>query len=127
MVNMMSEMKFTKDHEWLLINGSQATVGITEFAQEQLGDVVFVELPEVGSEYDQGDEVAVIESVKAAGEIVAPLAGTVVDVNEELADNPELVNESPLQDGWFVKIQLKDGVDLSELMTEEQYKEFTAD
>ncbi|WP_363323482.1 glycine cleavage system protein GcvH [uncultured Pseudoteredinibacter sp.] len=124
---MMSEMKFTKDHEWLLINGSQATVGITEFAQEQLGDVVFVELPEVGSEYDQGDEVAVIESVKAAGEIVAPLAGTVVDVNEELADNPELVNESPLQDGWFVKIQLKDGVDLSELMTEEQYKEFTAD
>nr|WP_299768279.1 glycine cleavage system protein GcvH [uncultured Pseudoteredinibacter sp.] len=123
----MSEMKFTKDHEWLLINGSQATVGITEFAQEQLGDVVFVELPEVGSEYDQGDEVAVIESVKAAGEIVAPLAGTVVDVNEELADNPELVNESPLQDGWFVKIQLKDGVDLSELMTEEQYKEFTAD
>lgn len=127
MVNMMSEIKFTKDHEWLLINGSQATVGITEFAQEQLGDVVFVELPEVGSEYDQGDEVAVIESVKAAGEIVAPLAGTVVDVNEELADNPELVNESPLQDGWFVKIQLKDGADLSELMTEEQYKEFTAD
>ena len=127
MVNMMSEMKLTKDHEWLLINGSQATVGITEFAQEQLGDVVFVELPEVGSEYDQGDEVAVIESVKAAGVIVAPLAGTVVDVNEELADNPELVNESPLQDGWFVKIQLKDGVDLSELMTEEQYKEFTAD
>ncbi|WP_353408322.1 glycine cleavage system protein GcvH [Pseudoteredinibacter isoporae] len=123
----MSDLKFTKDHEWLLISGSQATVGITEFAQEQLGDVVFVELPDVGSEYSQGDEVAVIESVKAAGEIVAPLAGTVVEVNEELADNPELVNESPLQDGWFVKMQLSDGVDLSELMSESEYQEFTAE
>ncbi|GAA6152778.1 glycine cleavage system protein GcvH [Pseudoteredinibacter isoporae] len=127
MVMMMSDLKFTKDHEWLLISGSQATVGITEFAQEQLGDVVFVELPDVGSEYSQGDEVAVIESVKAAGEIVAPLAGTVVEVNEELADNPELVNESPLQDGWFVKMQLSDGVDLSELMSESEYQEFTAE
>ncbi|MBB6521706.1 glycine cleavage system protein GcvH [Pseudoteredinibacter isoporae] len=123
----MSDLKFTKDHEWLLISGSQATVGITEFAQEQLGDVVFVELPEVGSEYSQGDEVAVIESVKAAGEIVAPLAGKVVEVNEELADNPELVNESPLQDGWFVKMELNDGVDLSELMSESEYQEFTAE
>ncbi|WP_221450558.1 glycine cleavage system protein GcvH [Pseudoteredinibacter isoporae] len=127
MVMMMSDLKFTKDHEWLLISGSQATVGITEFAQEQLGDVVFVELPEVGSEYSQGDEVAVIESVKAAGEIVAPLAGKVVEVNEELADNPELVNESPLQDGWFVKMELNDGVDLSELMSESEYQEFTAE
>ncbi len=127
MVMMMSDLKFTKDHEWLLISGSQATVGITEFAQEQLGDVVFVELPEVGSEYSQGDEVAVIESVKAAGEIVAPLAGTVIEVNEELAENPELVNESPLQDGWFVKMQLNDGVDLSELMSESEYQEFTAE
>lgn len=127
MVMMMSELKFTKDHEWLLIDGSKATVGITEFAQEQLGDVVFVDLPEVGTSYAQGDEVAVIESVKAAGEIVAPLAGTVLEVNDDLSESPELVNESPLQDGWFVKMELDADVDLSELMSESEYKEFTAE
>lgn len=123
----MSDVKYTKDHEWLVINGSEATVGITDFAQAQLGDVVFVELPELESSFDAGDEAAVIESVKAAGEIVAPLAGSIIAVNEKLADDPELVNQDPMGEGWFFKMQLAEGVDLSELMTEEAYQALVAE
>lgn len=123
----MSEVKYTKDHEWVVINGSEATVGVTDFAQAQLGDVVFVELPEIDAQFEAGDEVAVIESVKAAGEIVAPLTGMITAVNEKLADDPELVNQEPMGDGWFFKMHLADDVDLSELMSEAAYQELVAD
>jgi len=123
----MSEVKYTKDHEWVVINGSEATVGVTDFAQAQLGDVVFVELPEIDTQFEAGDEVAVIESVKAAGEIVAPLTGMITAVNEKLADDPELVNQEPMGDGWFFKMHLADDVDLSELMSEAAYQELVAD
>ena len=102
----MGETVYTKDHEWLVIVDGVATIGVTEFAQEQLGDVVFVELPDIGALLTEGDEVVVIESVKAAGEINAPINGTVVAVNEILADEPELLNSSPEEGGWMFKVTL---------------------
>lgn len=120
----MSALKYTKDHEWLSLEGDVATVGITDYAQEQLGDVVFVELPEEGQELTQGDEAAVIESVKAAGEINAPVSGTVVGVNEVLADAPDTVNQDPTGDGWFFKIRIDGELDAGELLDEEAYNTF---
>ena len=110
----MGEKIYTRDHEWLDITDGIATIGITEFAQEQLGDVVFVELPEVDALLAEGDEVAVIESVKAAGEINTPLSGTVVGVNTALIEEPELLNSSPQKDGWIFKLALDEGYDVSE-------------
>lgn len=119
----MSNVKFTEDHEWLAIEGDVATVGITDYAQSQLGDVVFVELPESGTEFEAGAEAAVIESVKAAGEIAMPVAGTVVEVNEALVDEPELVNSDPMGSGWFFKVKLAETAGLDSMMTEAQYRE----
>lgn len=115
---------FTKDHEWLSVEGNVATVGITDYAQAQLGDVVFVELPDVGKALTKGGEAAVVESVKAASEVYAPVDGTVADVNQAIADNPALVNEAPQGDGWFVKIELSDAGQLDGLMDETAYKAF---
>lgn len=120
----MSALKYTKDHEWLSLEGDVATVGITDYAQEQLGDVVFVELPEEGQELTAGEEAAVIESVKAAGEINAPVSGTVVAVNEVLADAPDTVNQDPIGDGWFFKVRIECDLDESEFLDEEAYKTF---
>ena len=120
----MGETVYTKDHEWLVIVDGVATIGVTDFAQEQLGDVVFVELPDIGALLTEGDEVAVIESVKAAGEINAPINGTVVGVNEILADEPELLNSSPEEDGWMFKVTLDEDYDISELMNKAEYQDY---
>ena len=117
----MSDLRFTEDHEWLRVEGDIATVGITDYAQEQLGDLVFVEVPDVGKELGKGDDAAVIESVKAASEIYAPVAGEVTEVNEALADNPSLVNEDPEGKGWFYKMRIKDPSELETLMDKAAY------
>lgn len=121
----MSNVKFTKDHEWVRLDeDGNATVGITTFAQEQLGDLVFVELPGIGKAFQHGEEAAVIESVKAAGEIRMPLAGSIVAVNELLNDTPSKVNEDPQGDGWFFRIQIADAGAFEALMDEPAYAAF---
>lgn len=115
-------MKFTEDHEWLSLEGDVVTVGITLHAAEQLGDVVFVELPEAGDEFEVGAEVATIESVKAASEINAALAGEIVEVNENIVANPALVNEDPEGEGWFFKMKIEDASALDEFLDEDAYK-----
>jgi glycine cleavage system H protein len=120
----MMSKKFTKDHEWISLDGDVATVGITNYAQEQLGDVVFVEVPETGQQVAQGDDAAVVESVKAASEVYAPLSGEVVEGNAALEATPELVNQSPDNEGWFFKMKLSDAGELDELMDEAAYDAF---
>jgi len=120
----MSEMKFTVDHQWIrLEEDGIATIGITDYAQGQLGDVVYVELPEVGRELGMGDEVAVVESVKATGEVKMPLTGTVLAVNENLGDEPEIVNADPEGDGWFIRISINHPGEVEELMDDSAYNE----
>ncbi len=116
-------MKYTEDHEWLRAEGDIVVVGITEHAAEQLGDVVFVELPEAETQVAKGDDIVVIESVKAASDIVAPLDGEIVEVNADLADNPGLVNEDPTGKAWFFKIKVDDLGQLDGYMTEDEYQE----
>ena len=120
----MSEMKFTEEHEWLRVEGDLVVVGITEHASEALGDVVFVELPEPETVVAKGDEICVIESVKAASDILAPIDGEIVEVNETLADNPGLVNEDPLGTAWFFKMKVEDMGQLDGFMSEDEYKDF---
>lgn len=117
---------FTEDHEWLDLDGDTATVGITEYAQSQLGDIVFVETPEAGKTVSKGDDAAVVESVKAASDVYAPVDGTVVEGNPALADNPALVNEDPEGEGWFFKLTLSDTSQVESLMDEAAYKDFVA-
>ncbi|KRS11487.1 glycine cleavage system protein H [Roseovarius atlanticus] len=117
-------MKYTEEHEWLDQDGDIVTVGITSHAAEQLGDIVFVELPEVGAEVTKDDEIVVIESVKAASDILAPLDGEIVEVNEVLADTPSKVNEDPEGDGWFFKIKPSDTSPMDDYMDEAAYKAF---
>lgn len=122
----MSTVKFTEDHEWVLIEGDVATIGISNYAQEQLGDVVFVELPDIGKELAKGDEAAVVESVKAASEVYAPISGEVLEINSVLDETPAQVNEDAEGTGWFVKMKLSDADELEELMDEAAYNTFTA-
>jgi glycine cleavage system H protein len=117
-------VRYTKDHEYIRVEGDIAVVGITDYAQEQLCDVVFVELPEVGKTVAKGNEAAVVESVKAASEIFAPVSGEVVAVNSALEGAPGTVNEDPSGKGWFLKLKLTDPAELESLMTEQQYQEF---
>jgi len=123
----MSERKYTDQHEWLQADGDVITVGITDFAQSELGDIVFVELPEVGTTLTAGEEVIVIESVKAAGEVGSPLDGVVESVNDVLADAPETINEDPLNGGWLIKVRTDETPDLSGFMDEAAYTSFTED
>jgi glycine cleavage system H protein len=123
----MDQVVYTKDHEWLKIAGNLVTIGITQFAQEQLGDVVFIELPEVGGELIAGDEAAVIESVKAAGEIEVPIDGVVVAVNEALVDQPDLLNSAPETEGWIFQLTPSEDVEISNFMDAEQYQQFIQD
>lgn len=116
-------MKYTEDHEWLRVEGDVVIVGITEHAAEQLGDVVFVELPEAETQVTKGDDIVVIESVKAASDIVAPLDGEIVEVNDDLADNPGLVNEDPTGNAWFFKIKVEDLSQMDGYMSEEEYQD----
>ena len=120
----MSDLRFSEEHEWVSVDGDVATVGISNFAQEQLGDVVFVELPEVGRSVNRGDEIAVVESVKAASEIYTPLTGEIVEVNVALAGEPAKVNESPEADGWFFRLRMSDASQLDDLMDAAAYKTF---
>jgi glycine cleavage system H protein len=120
----MSELRFTKDHEWVRFDGDVATVGITDHAQTALGDVVFVELPEVGRVVSGGEACAVVESVKAASDIYAPLAGRIVEVNAALADNPGLVNAEPTGEGWFFRIEPANPAEAEALMDETAYAAF---
>lgn len=117
-------MKFTEEHEWLLVDGDVVIVGITAHAAEQLGDVVFVELPETGIEVSKDEEVVVIESVKAASDILAPLDGEIVEVNEAIVADPGKVNEDPEGDAWFFKMKIEDMSEMDELMDEAAYKKF---
>ena len=121
----MSGLQYSDEHEWVIVEGDIATIGISDYAQEQLGDVVFVELPEVGKSVSRGDEIAVVESVKAASEIYSPVSGEVVEVNEALADEPDTINESAEADGWFFKMKLSDPKETGELMDAAAYKAFT--
>ena len=120
----MAETRYTKDHEYIRIEGDTGTVGISDYAQGQLGDVVFVELPAVGKALAKGGEAAVVESVKAASEVYAPVSGEVVEVNAELEAAPGTVNEDPAGKGWFLKIRLKDAAELESLMGEEEYQNY---
>jgi glycine cleavage system H protein len=120
----MSQLKFSKEHEWVRMDGDVATVGITDYAQTQLGDVVYVELPPVGKQVEQDKEAAVVESVKAASEVYAPLSGEVVAINDALADEPGKVNTAPTGDGWFFKLRLKDPKQLDGLMDEAAYEAY---
>ncbi len=122
----MADVKYTNEHEWIRLEGDIAVVGITDYAQGQLGDVVYVELPAVGKTVTKGGEAAVVESVKAASEVYAPVSGSVVAVNDALTGNPGLVNQSPGADGWFVKIKLANKGELDGLMDETAYKQFVA-
>jgi glycine cleavage system H protein len=120
----MSEMRFTDQHEWVRVDGDEGTVGITRHAAEQLGDVVFVDLPSVGKTLAKGGEAAVVESVKAASEVYAPVGGSVTAVNGDLGSEPAKVNASPEEDGWFFKLKIKDASELAKLMTTQQYADY---
>ena len=120
----MTKMLYTKEHEWLRIENDVATVGISDHAQEQLGEIVFVDLPETGKQVSQNDDMAVVESVKAASDVFAPISGEVIEVNETLADEPGQVNESPETNGWFCKIKISNAGELDDLMNAEAYKSF---
>ncbi len=119
-------MKYTEDHEWVRVDGDIATVGITQHAQDALGDVVFVELPEVGKTYAQKDTAGVVESVKAAADVYMPVSGEVVEVNQALVDEPSLANSAPEGDGWFFKVKLSKPDEVAALMDEATYKAFAA-
>jgi len=119
-------VRYTNDHEWVSVNGNIATIGITDYAQAQLGDVVFVELPAVGSKLCQGDEASVVESVKAASEVYMPVSGEVVEINGVIEDEPTTVNSDPAGEGWFFKIKLSDPSEFDDMMDDDAYKSYIA-
>lgn len=122
----MSDLKFTEDHEWLRLDGDVATVGITDHAQNALGDIVFVQLPEVGKHFAVGEEAVVIESVKAAGAVNMPVAGTIVEVNDAVAETPATVNQDPLGAGWFIRVRIEDPSAVSALLDQAAYEQLNA-
>ncbi len=117
-------LKYSKEHEWMLVEDQIVTVGITEYAQEELGDVVYVELPEVGEKVVKDDPFGAVESVKAVSDLYAPISGAVLEVNDTLPDNPEIINEDPYGDGWMIKVEMSGEEDLSDLMSAEEYAEY---
>jgi len=119
----MTDLKFTADHEWARLEGDVVTIGITDYAQDQLGELVYVELPEAGIDVSAGQEVVVIESVKAAGDIKSPVNGTVIEVNQALSDEPEKVNEDPTGEGWFYRVRISSAADLDALMDQSAYQD----
>jgi glycine cleavage system H protein len=121
------ELKYTEEHEWVMVEEELAVVGITDFAQDALGDVVFVELPEVGATVEAGKAFGVVESVKAVSDIYAPINGTIEEVNEDLLDAPEIINTSPYEDGWMVKIRMTDAGEAADLMDAEAYQALIAE
>ncbi len=120
-------LKYHREHAWARVEGDTAVFGLTSFAQESLGDIVYIELPEIGTEIAVGAPYAEVESVKAVSDVYAPLSGSVVEINEEVVDAPELINESPFENGWLVKVQLSDPAEQDDLMTAEEYEQLLAD
>ena len=120
----MATIRYTKDHEWLRVEGSVATVGISDHAQEQLGEVVFVDLPDIGRSVNRNDDMAVVESVKAASDVYAPISGEVIEINDTLADQPGQVNDSPEDKGWFCKLKIGNPDELDELMDSDAYQSY---
>ena len=121
------DYKYSKEHEWVLVEGNVATVGITDFAQDQLGDIVFVELPAVGDKVSKEDAFGVVESVKAVSDIYAPVSGKVLEVNDDLPENPEMLNEDAYGDGWIIKIEMSDPEELNDLLSAAEYEEYVAE
>jgi len=126
-LNIPQSLYYTKTHEWVELKGEEAVIGITDFAQHQLGDIVFVELPEVGREVKKEEAVAVIESVKAASDIYSPLSGTIINVNQNISEEPELVNSSPYKEGWIFSLKLNNPEEIAELLKAEDYKKLIAE
>ena len=120
-------LKYSKEHEWVATEDSSATIGITDYAQDQLGEVVYIELPAVGDKISKDDPFGVVESVKAVSDIYAPISGTVTEINQELVESPEMVNEDPYGDGWLIKIRVTDAAELDDLMDSEEYQEMVAE
>jgi glycine cleavage system H protein len=118
------DIKYHRDHSWARIEGKRATIGISDFAQEQLGDIVYVDLPEVDTEIDADSELSEIESTKATSPVVSPITGTVVEVNEDLADSPEIINEDPYGNGWLVVVEMSDPTEAGDLMSKAEYEKF---
>tara|TARA_Y100000588_G_scaffold77198_1_gene80462 strand:+ start:590 stop:967 length:378 start_codon:yes stop_codon:yes gene_type:complete len=123
----MSDIRYTNDHEWARLEDRLVTVGITDYAQDQLGELVYVELPAVGTAVNQGDEAAVIESVKAAGDVKSPVTGKIVEINESLNDSPESVNDDPTGNGWFYRVEIGDSSELENLLSEAEYNALIAE
>jgi glycine cleavage system H protein len=121
------DLKYSKEHEWVLVEGNVVTVGITDYAQEQLGDIVFVELPGVGDKVSKEDAFGVVESVKAVSDVYAPVSGKVLEVNDDLPENPEMLNEDPYGDGWMIKVEMSDPEELADLLTAAEYEQFVAE
>src|SRR5581483_5035383 len=119
-------LKYSKEHEWVLVEGQSATIGITEYAQEELGDIVYVELPEVGEKVVKDDPFGAVESVKAVSDVYAPVSGSVLEINDVLPDNPETINDDPYGDGWMIRVELSDPDDLKDLMDADEYAEYVA-
>jgi len=119
-----SEFKYTEDHEWVSVTHNVATIGISTYAAEELGEVVFCELPEVGTLVSQADECGSVESVKTVSSIYSPLSGEILEINTEIEDNPAIINESPMEDGWLYKLDIADLKEVDDLMTEEEYQQF---
>lgn len=122
-MNTPKELRYSEEHEWVKIEGNKVTIGITDFAQSELGDIVFVELPEVGDEISVNEPFGSVESVKTVSELYAPVSGKVVEINENLDDSPEFVNESPYEKAWMIVVELTDATEVDKLMTSEQYEE----
>ncbi|MFO7991011.1 MAG: glycine cleavage system protein GcvH [Thermoplasmata archaeon] len=122
MPNVPEDLKYSEDHEWIKVENGDARIGITDFAQEELGDIVYVELPEVGEEIEMGDMLGVVESVKTVSDVYSPLSGEIVEVNEELEESPEIINEDPYGDGWIAVIKISDRSELNSLNSPEDYK-----
>jgi len=119
-------LRYSKEHEWVVAEETVATIGITDHAQEQLGEIVYIELPSIGEKVSKDDPFGVVESVKAVSDIYAPVSGTVLEVNEDLAESPEVVNEDPYGDGWLIKVRVSDPADLDDLMDNEEYEQMIA-
>ena len=118
------KLRYTREHEWVLIEGNQATVGVTDFAQHELGEVVFVELPKIGDTVTKDEPFGVVESVKAASDVYAPVSGEVAETNDDLVSSPELINDDPYGDAWLIRVEMSDPMEIEHLMTAEDYKEY---
>ncbi len=121
------DLRYSKEHEWVLVEGNVATIGITDYAQDRMGEITYVELPSVGDKVSKDDAFGVIESVKTVSDVYAPVSGTVLEVNDDLPDNPELLNDDPYGDGWMIKVEMSDPEELEDLLTAQEYEQLVAE